>query len=172
MTKYAHLQHFTGGVSVCQRNEQLKQYLKPALKKRDCSIADIMKRLLSCSTKEFKLTQEFQNVSQKHDQLFLQAKFLGKVKELCHQYGYQRVKWNIARGFRYQVTKTNEDHWLLERKSGGSDWEASKFIVKRRLENGKITGKCECNESEHTGFPCGHVCLLNYKGLIEEMSIH
>lgn len=24
MTKYAHLHHFTGGVSVCQRNEQLK----------------------------------------------------------------------------------------------------------------------------------------------------
>jgi hypothetical protein len=82
------------------------------------------------------------------------------------------VKWNIARGFRYQVTKTTEDQWLLERKSGGSDWEASKFVVERRLENGKITGKCECNEAEHTGFPCGHVCLLNYKGLIEEMSIH
>lgn len=45
-------------------------------------------------------------------------------------------------------------------------------MVTRCLENGKVTGKCECNESEHTGFPCGHVCLLNYKGLIEEMNIH
>jgi hypothetical protein len=56
MTKYTHLQHFTGGVSICQRNEQLKQYLKPALKKRDCSVAEILKRLLSCGSKEFKLT--------------------------------------------------------------------------------------------------------------------
>ena len=63
MTKYAHIAHFTGGISVCQRNEQLKQYLKPALKKRDCSIAEILKRLLSCQHKDFKLTQEFQNVS-------------------------------------------------------------------------------------------------------------
>jgi len=44
--------------------------------------------------------------------------------------------------------------------------------VKKCKENGKTTGKCECSEFEHTGFPCGHVCLLNYKGLVEEMSIH
>lgn len=56
MTKYAHLKFFTGGISVCQRNEQLKQYLKPALKKRDCSIPDVIKRLVSCATKDFKLT--------------------------------------------------------------------------------------------------------------------
>jgi|LauGreDrversion4_2_1035121.scaffolds.fasta_scaffold344475_3 hypothetical protein len=32
-------------------------------------------------------------------------------------------------------------------------------------------GICECSEFSNTGFPCGHICLLNYKGLIEEMSI-
>jgi hypothetical protein len=67
MTKCFHMQYFTGGISVCQRNEQIKAYLKPVLKKRDCSIAEILKRILSLSSKEFKLSQEFQIVSPKHD---------------------------------------------------------------------------------------------------------
>ena len=32
--------------------------------------------------------------------------------------------------------------------------------------------QCECGEFENTGFPCGNVCLLNYKGLVEEMRIN
>ena len=84
------------------------------------------------------------------------------------------MKWNIARGFRYQVIKTTEDSWLLERKSGGSDWEACKYIVNRIVnkKTNKITAQCECGEMENTGFPCGHVCLLNYKSLVEEMDIN
>lgn len=31
--KWVHLHNFTGGISVCQRNEQIKVYLKSALKR-------------------------------------------------------------------------------------------------------------------------------------------
>ena len=59
MTKCYHLDYFTGGISVCQRNEQIKAYIRPALKNRDCSIAEALKRILSISSKDFKLSQEF-----------------------------------------------------------------------------------------------------------------
>lgn len=45
--KWVHLKHFTGGISVCQRNEQIKMYLKPALKKRECAVAEAVKRILT-----------------------------------------------------------------------------------------------------------------------------
>lgn len=59
MTKCFHLDYFTGGISVCQRNEQIKAFIRPALKNRDCSIAEALKRILTLSTKDFKLSQEF-----------------------------------------------------------------------------------------------------------------
>ena len=113
MTKCFHLQYFTGGISICQRNEQIKAYIRPALKNRDCSIAEVLKRILTLSTKDFKLSQEFQIVSTKHDQVFKNSSFLLKVKELCPIYGYQRVKWNIARGFRFEVKEETDTEWIL-----------------------------------------------------------
>ena len=113
MTKCFHLDYFTGGISVCQRNEQIKAFMRPALKNRDCSIAEALKRILSMSGKDFKLSQEFQVVSAKHDQVFKNSAFLSQVKELCPNYGYSRVKWNIARGFRYEIREENEDYWIL-----------------------------------------------------------
>ena len=94
---------------------------------------------------------------------------------MCHFYGYQRVKWNIARGFRYQVldqTQTSQPQreWTLERKAGGSEWEQARYTVKVSEESGKA--ECECPEFKNTGFPCSHICLLNYKGIIQEMEIH
>lgn len=32
--------------------------------------------------------------------------------------------------------------------------------------------ECDCGESDNTGFPCAHVCLLNYKGMVNEMAIN
>lgn len=46
LCKYAHLRHFTGGISVCQRNEQIKAFLKPAIRKRDCAVSEVLKRIL------------------------------------------------------------------------------------------------------------------------------
>ena len=34
-----------------------------------------------------------------------------------------------------------------------------------------LTGECTCRETEHTGFPCPHLCLLNYKGMIDMLEI-
>lgn len=76
MTKCHQLQYFTGGISVCQRNEQIKAFIRPALKSRDCSIAEVVKRIFQISTKDFKLSQEFQIVSAKHDEVFKTALFL------------------------------------------------------------------------------------------------
>ena len=87
--------------------------MRPALKNRDCSIAEALKRILSMSGKDFKLSQEFQVVSSKHDQVFKNSAFLSQVKELCPNYGYSRVKWNIARGFRYEIREENDDYWIL-----------------------------------------------------------
>ena len=56
MIKAFHLDFFTGGISVCQRNEQIKAFIKPAIKNRDCSIAEVVKRILSLSSKDFKLS--------------------------------------------------------------------------------------------------------------------
>lgn len=35
-----------------------------------------------------------------------------------------------------------------------------------------MTAVCECGEFNNTGFPCGHICLLNYKSFVEEMAIN
>ena len=35
-------------------------------------------------------------------------------KELCPYYGYSRVKWNIARGFRYEIKEENDECWILQ----------------------------------------------------------
>jgi hypothetical protein len=53
----------------------------------------------------------------------------------------------------------------------------TQFVVKkvpkpRKNGGAKMTGECSCRESEHTGFPCPHLCLLNYKGLIDQLEIN
>lgn len=57
--KWVHLQHFTGGASICQRNEQIKTYLKTALKKRECTIAEVVKRMMTIEQRDFKLSNEY-----------------------------------------------------------------------------------------------------------------
>ncbi len=93
------------------------------------------------------------------------------MKELCCSYGYLRIKWNIARGFRYTVKSFKDDTWELERKAGGTEWEIQSYTLRKVIKDGKTMAECDCGESEHTGFPCAHICLLNYKGLVSEMTI-
>jgi len=38
------------------------------------------------------------------------------VKEICPHYGYLRVKWNIAKGFRFDIKSEKEDEWVLVQK--------------------------------------------------------
>lgn len=45
--KWAHAKSFTGCISVCQRNEHIKTYLKSALKKKDCTVAEVVKRMVT-----------------------------------------------------------------------------------------------------------------------------
>lgn len=72
MTKCYHLNHFTGGISIQQRNEGIRSYIRPALKNdKDFALADAVKRILQVSEMElFKLTHEYQTVSSKHDEVF------------------------------------------------------------------------------------------------------
>ena len=56
-------------------------------------------------------------VSQRHDEVFKNSKFLAQVKEQCASYGYLRVKWNIARGFRYEVKSESDSEWVLQHKA-------------------------------------------------------
>ena len=56
-------------------------------------------------------------MSSKHDQVFKNSDFLHKVKELCPNYGFSRVKWNIARGFRYEIREETETTWVLQQKA-------------------------------------------------------
>lgn len=87
--KWAHLRFYTAGISVCQRNEQIKQFLKPALKKRESAVSEALKRVLNVDGKEFKLSHEYQKVSQKHEQVFKVAHFLNHVvKDQCTQYAF------------------------------------------------------------------------------------
>ena len=74
--KWVHLHNFTGGISVCQRNEQIKVYLKSALKKRSSTISEVLKRMITIEQREFKLSNEYQKVSIKHEQVFKLAHFL------------------------------------------------------------------------------------------------
>ena len=115
--KYRHLQAFTGGISVCQRNEQIKSYLKSALKKRECTLNEVIKRMLQIELRDFKLSNEYQRVSPKHEQVFKNAKYLNSVvKDHYTQYAFMRIKWNIARGFRYEIKEIHENHFLLQLK--------------------------------------------------------
>jgi hypothetical protein len=98
------MKHFTGGTSICQRNEQIKTFLKSALKKRECTISEVVKRMLTIEHRDFKLSHEYQKVSPKHEQVFKVASFLNTVvKEQYTMYAYLRMKWNIARGFKYEI---------------------------------------------------------------------
>eukprot|EP00347_Sterkiella_histriomuscorum_P012508 403368312 len=176
--KWCHMKYFTGGVSVCQRNEQIKTYLKPALKKRDCTVSETLKRLLTIDQKEFKLSHEFQKVSPKHEQVFKVANFLNHVvKESYTLYAYQRMKWNIARGFRFEIKEETHSTFVLQLKQSNiankKPWQPTMIIVQKELDelNQKI-GICECLEFNHSGFPCPHLCLLNYKGKLITMQIN
>ena len=64
---------------MCQRNEQIKTYLKAALKKRDCTISEVVKRMCTIENRDFKLSNEYQKVSQKHEQVFKSAAYLNQV---------------------------------------------------------------------------------------------
>ena len=77
--KWQHMKHFTGGTSICQRNEQIKTFLKSALKKRECTISEVVKRMLTIEHRDFKLSHEYQKVSPKHEQVFKVASFLNTV---------------------------------------------------------------------------------------------
>jgi len=45
--------------------------------------------------------------------VFKTAAFLQHVKDLCPHYGYLRVKWNIAKGFRFDIKSERDDEWVL-----------------------------------------------------------
>ena len=55
-------------------------------------------------------------MSAKHDEVFKTAAFLSYVKELCPHYGYLRVKWNIAKGFRFDIRSEKDEEWVLQQK--------------------------------------------------------
>ena len=176
--KYRHLQAFTGGVSVCQRNEQIKSYLKSALKKRECTLNEVIKRMLQIELREFKLSNEFQRVSPKHEQVFKNAKYLNSVvKDHYTQYAFMRIKWNIARGFRYEIKEVHENYFLLQLKKSNLEsrkaWQPISLKVRKYvIENNIKVGKCECDESLNSGFPCPHICLLNYKDHVDTLEIY
>jgi len=102
------------------------------------------------------------------------------VKEICPSYGYQRVKWNIAKGFRFEIKEETENDWTIQQKSSASQskkpWQVETFVVKKiritRRNKERLCGECPCRESAHTGFPCPHLCLLNYKGKVEWLEIN
>lgn len=92
-------------------------------------------------------------------------------------YAYLRVKWNIARGFRYEIKENNEFEFTLSLKqtniANKKAWQPAAVTVKKIYGlDGKSFGECECAEHIHTGFPCPHLCLLNYKGKIDNIEIN
>ena len=180
MAKYSHLRYFTGGISVCQRNESIKAFLKPAIRKRDCAVSEVLKRIQQIDAKEFKLTSEYQVVSTKHEQIFRNAIWLEHVKNIYTQYAYLRAKWNIAKGFRFEIKDESESQFVLTLKSGSNNtakkpWQVCSFTIRKvfNKENGNLVGGiCHCQEYKNSGFPCPHLCLLNYKGKLPFLEIH
>ncbi len=72
--------------------------------------------------RDFKLSNEYQRVSPKHEQVFKNAKYLNSVvKDHYTQYAFMRIKWNIARGFRYEIKDTNDNYFLLQLKKSNLD---------------------------------------------------
>ncbi|CDW86622.1 far1-related protein [Stylonychia lemnae] len=175
--KWVHLKHFTGGICATQRNDQIKLYLKPALKKKECAVQEALKRLLTIDQKEFKLSNEFQKVSPKHEQIFRVAHFLNsKVKEHYTLYAFQKIKWNIAKAFRFEIREETDDNFIVQLKPSNmpnkKPWQPTTFYIRKTTTPQNLkTGTCECHEFSHSGFPCAHLCLLNYKNKIEHMDI-
>lgn len=76
-------------------------------------MSEVLKRILQIDSKEFKLTSEYQVVSAKHEQIFRNAIWLEHVKNIYTQYAYYRAKWNIAKGFRFEIKEETEFQFVL-----------------------------------------------------------
>jgi hypothetical protein len=88
-----------------------------------------------------------------------------------------RIKWNIARGFRYEIKEVHENYFLLQLKKSNLEsrkaWQPISLKVRKYvIENNIKVGKCECDESLNSGFPCPHICLLNYKDHVDTLEIY
>lgn len=59
-------------------------------------------------------------VSHKHEQIFRNAIWLDHVKKHYSTYAWYRAKWNIAKGFRYEIKSEDDDCFVLALKSGGN----------------------------------------------------
>lgn len=90
--------------------------------------------MVTIEHREFKLSNEYQKVSLKHEQVFKQAQFLNQVvKDQYTMYAFFRVKWNIARGFRFEIKESHSDHFVLQLKSNNvqnkKSWQPLKVRV-------------------------------------------
>jgi len=101
------------------------------------------------------------------------------VKNVYTQYAYFRAKWNIAKGFRFEIKEENNNQFVLQLKQSNTaikrPWQISSFIVRKisNKENGNLVGGiCQCSEYKNSGFPCPHLCLLNYKGKLPFLEIN
>ena len=68
------------------------------------------------------------------------------VKNLYTQYAYYRAKWNIAKGFRFEIMEEKQNEFILTLKRSNNaikrPWQMSNFIVRKvtNKENGNLIG--------------------------------
>ena len=87
------------------------------------------------------------------------------------------MKWNIARGFRFEIKEETDKHFILQMKSSNvankKSWQPSIVkVIKSKNSEGQTIGISECHEFNHSGFPSPALCLLNYKGKIDTLEIN
>ena len=98
------------------------------------------------------------------------------VKKHYSAYAWYRAKWNIAKGFRYELKSEDDDSFYLALKAGGARkvWQNKEIRVKKVVNSRGVLvgGICQNSEMRNSGFPDPALCLLNYKGKLPFLEIN
>ena len=153
-----HVQHLSGGVNFCARNEHIKLHLMSHFLRRDTPIEVCAKQISKSDCLQPKeqtcLSEEVQQVN--IGRLEEHPLILTYLPKTLTSYALLRVRNLIARAFKHNKIQ-HSDKMTKTYLVRSSDTECD---YKVRVINGYTF--CTCMHYFHTGFPCEHALLVSF----------
>ncbi|CAI2379504.1 unnamed protein product [Moneuplotes crassus] len=161
---------FLGGVVICDRIAKIKSYLKVFFAKSSRQpINESFSKLLEINSKsDLKGTIESRTISFKHNQIFMNFKFIRTLtnQNAVSEYVKERVKWFASKSFKYEISQADEKAkvFLVSKKKelevrgrSRTYGDHSKVVV---IDNCLF---CTCLDQFNTGIPCAHEFCVHMK---------
>jgi len=151
-----HMHHFTGGVNVCLRNDNIKRVMSYYFRRKDISVDEICNAMVKTEVlqgKDYMFREYKRVVSQRLDQLYLIKEFGASY---LSGYAIQRIRWNIFLGSKFKITQEDPGE-RFEVTSDDEKMQSFKLIV----INSFLV--CSCLERLNSGFPCPHELAVYLK---------